>query len=1120
MQSRQKTAANRKYTREQTEHAAGPHNRVHTRTSGTMQQKSTYLVKITRQMNSDSTHSPDETEQTNSGDTQHTRPGQGREEGGRELSEGTVTGRGPSAQSGGRSSNRHSITQMRVDYTLRELYDGTQKPLIHVFGRDQNHHLWEIEVHGFQPYFYVPASQAPDPTADRRVQTVDYGAETINGVEMARVTTARPRDVRQLRDDYDHHEADIPFTRRFLIDTNIQSGVSFPADAIRTRPNPQSATHGTPASEVANVQTGKAVLHHNQLEPVTQSVSPRIQAVDIEVEDRRGFPDAESASEPLLCLTTYDSFSEEYIVWTRQAPGASPDAYPDTVTGYSPVSNHLHGDEPDSDLVSDHVAPSDVEIRPFPTETTLLAAYCTYVQRTNPDVITGWNISYDTEYLINRINASDQPELTADRLSRLDEAWVGSYGTPTIKGRSVFDMLEGYKQLQQTKQQSYRLEDIAQRELGVGKQSTADSLGSLWETNPAQLIQYNLRDVELLVALEAQEELITFWDDTRRFVGCSLESALNTGDLCDAYVLHSFSEEYALPSKGAHSGSQASPSGGHVFDPFTGIEDCIGVLDLKSLYPMLMCTLNASPDTKVDPDSYTGETIEAPNGTHFRTDEDGGLRTLISDLLTERDRLKAVRDTHDPSTDAYARLDRQQAATKVVMNALYGTFGWTQFRLYDPDITEAITSTGRELIKFTADCAEACGYSVVYGDSDSILIDIPQLSFADVRAVGPTDLPTDPASLGSTSSVSVPTGSTSSTPDDESVSAEASERTDSVQPVEPPDDAITIAAHVARHPPDSVRDAHPSLAGGNKDGETDSLSPALSLSPAVVQSSTGSSSDTAEHWGQAESEQLVTAVAQLFWLQEYINSQYDRFARERFGLESHRFVLEAESVYWPYLQAGKKKRYAGRVRWSDERFTDELSITGFEYKRSDTAPLTKRVQQTVIEMLLSGRPSTEVVSYLQEIISAAHAGEIDIWELAIPEGINQPLSSYDHPTAHQRGAQYANALLDTHFAAGSTPRRLYLNSVRPQFWERLKQADTLDPQARPEQYQAYREFRQRTDVICLSDPEQLPPEFIIDVQTMLEKTIRKPLSRVLQATDLDWDAIAQQQTQPQLDDFM
>ena len=61
----------------------------------------------------------------------------------------------------------------------------------------------------------------------------------------------------------------------------------------------------------------------------------------------------------------------------------------------------------------------------------------------------------------------------------------------------------------------------------------------------------------------------------------------------------------ALPSKGAQESEEYE--GGAVFDPISGVLENVSVLDLRSLYPMAMTTINASPETKVDPDSYDGD---------------------------------------------------------------------------------------------------------------------------------------------------------------------------------------------------------------------------------------------------------------------------------------------------------------------------------------------------------------------------------------------------------------------------------------------------------------------------------------------------------------------------------
>ncbi|MFB6198111.1 MAG: DNA polymerase domain-containing protein, partial [Halobacteriaceae archaeon] len=237
---------------------------------------------------------------------------------------------------------------------------------------------------------------------------------------------------------------------------------------------------------------------------------------------------------------------------------------------------------------------------------------------------------------------------------------------PDVKGRVVFDLLYAYKRTKFTELESYRLDAVGETELGVGKERYTGDIGDLWEDNPERLLEYNLRDVELCVEINRKQEVIAFWDEARKFVGCKLEDATTPGDAVDMYVLHKAHGRFALPSKGVQESEDFE--GGAVFDPITGVKENVTVLDLASLYPMSMVTINASPETKVDPEDYEDDTYVAPNGQHFRTDPDGIMREMIDELLTERESKKASRDEHEPGTIEYERNDRQQQAVKVIMN--------------------------------------------------------------------------------------------------------------------------------------------------------------------------------------------------------------------------------------------------------------------------------------------------------------------------------------------------------------------------------------------------------------------------------------------------------------------
>jgi len=528
------------------------------------------------------------------------------------------------------------VTQ--VDYTV-EGQGEDEFPVVHVFGRTDDQEPVHARVYEFRPYFYAPTSSVSE---DRLRgydsitgwEEADAGGEpyeSIRGERLTKIFGRTPRDVGQIRDDFDHYEADILFPNRLLIDKDITSGVRVPAREL---------------------DDGSLKVHHEEVVPVEATAPPRVNTFDIEVDDRHGFP--EDGEQTVVCLTSHDSYTDEYVVWLYESPQGIEG--PEALAAYDPIRE-------DADFEAD--------VRVFSEEEAMLDAFIAYIEDTNPDVLTGWNFDdFDAPYLLDRIETlqsyDHDYDLNIDRLSRVDEVWRSDWQGPDIKGRVVFDLLYAYKRTQFTELESYRLDAVGEQELGVGKERYTGDIGDLWEQDPERLLEYNLRDVELCVELDREQDIIDFWDEVRTFVGCKLEDATTPGDAVDMYVLHKLFGEFALPSKGQQESEDYE--GGAVFDPITGVRDNVTVLDLKSLYPMCMVTTNASPETKVDPEQYDGETYRAPNGTHFRKEPDGVIREMVDELLTEREEKKELRNSHDPSDPDYERFDRQQAAVKVIMN--------------------------------------------------------------------------------------------------------------------------------------------------------------------------------------------------------------------------------------------------------------------------------------------------------------------------------------------------------------------------------------------------------------------------------------------------------------------
>jgi len=555
------------------------------------------------------------------------------------------------------------ITQ--VEYTTTG--DGT---VIHIFGRDTDRRPVHLRVTGFRPYLYAPADEVGKRPLPDAVTGLDDGVyHTIRGIEVRRLYTRRPVDVRDVRDHFSSHfEADIPFTTRFLIDSGLRSGVRAPAETAGYR----------------------------ELEPAEVHVPSRVCMMDIECEDRRGFPDPNR--DAVICITCRDSYDERYttFLWT---PGGETPASFEQRTQSGGLPNGCFTRENHTICV-------------YPDETSMVRAWCDYIRDRDPDVLSGWNLlEFDIPYLQNRMEVLG---VSMEPLSRLP----GQSTRTSMRGRALFDLLPAYKRMHQGQKESYRLDAIAEEELGEGKMRYTGTVSDLWEQEPDRLVEYNFRDVELCHEIDRKHMIIPFYQEIAGYVGCPLDLTLSSSRLIDVLILRRSHGRFVLPSRGYAEGEEFK--GAVVFEPSRGLKENVVVLDLTSLYPMAMMTINASPETK-DPE---GE-LQAPNGIRFKKQPDGLTRTIIADLLEERREKKDLRDRHPFQSPEYLRYNLQQNVIKVIMNSYYGVSGYARFRLYDREIGAAVTSVGRAIIRHTRDVITGMGYTVLYGDTDSCMVQLP-----------------------------------------------------------------------------------------------------------------------------------------------------------------------------------------------------------------------------------------------------------------------------------------------------------------------------------------------------------------------------------------------------------
>ncbi len=564
----------------------------------------------------------------------------------------------------GEETGEVSIAINQVEYSNTP--DG---PVIHVFGRNTRGEAYRLDVTGFLPYFYVPEEQVGQIRPDQVTIEPDTIYRSIRGEKLKKLFTVRPGDVRDVRERYRHFEADIPFATRFMIDCGLTGAVKAPSISA----------------------------DYHELVPTEVDALARVCVIDIECEDERGFPDTQR--DAIICITCHDSFDEDYTTFLFGGP-----VMPAEITDKREQGGLKNG----------CFRKGSHTICTYADEVSMLRAFGAYLAQRDPDILTGWNfVDFDMPYITGRM---EKLGLSPVMLARLP----GMTDRNALRGRALFDLLTGYKKMHSTLKESYRLDAIAEEEVKDIKVRYTGTVSDLWKTQPALLVEYNFKDVELCVAIDKKNNIVGFYREIARYVGCPLDKTLNSSSVIDVYILRKAHGKYILPSKGFANAEEFE--GATVFEPSKGVRENVVVFDLKSLYPMAMMTINASPETK-DPE---GE-LKAPNGIRFRKLPDGLTRSILSELLKERDARKNLRNSFPYGSPQYILYDMQQNVLKVIMNTYYGVSGYTRFRLFDREIGAAVTSVGRAIIEHTRRVIEQHGYKVIYGDTDSCMVQLPPL---------------------------------------------------------------------------------------------------------------------------------------------------------------------------------------------------------------------------------------------------------------------------------------------------------------------------------------------------------------------------------------------------------
>lgn len=355
----------------------------------------------------------------------------------------------------------------------------------------------------------------------------------------------------------------------------------------------------------------------------------------------------------------------------------------------------------------------------FVDQQLLLRAFLRWLAEYDPDVIIGWNVVNFDLWFLERLCRRYQMRFSLGR-NDMPVHWrtlddEGQRHLAEVSGRIVLDGIELLKTA--TYQfESFALDVVAGEVLGEGKLliggGRGEKIAELFRSNKSELANYNLQDCRLVWDIFARLKLLDFAIARSRMTGLPLD---RVGGSVAAFeyrylpLLHR--QHFVAPNAHLIEDIEHSP-GGFVMDSMPGLYSHVLVLDFKSLYPSIIRSFRIDPlglvlGTEIDRDQ--SDLVPGFKGAWFAR-EPSILPGLIEELWGLRDRARRSDDK------------AQSQAIKILMNSFYGVLGARGCRFFDARLASSITRRGHQIIQQTAKRIEELGWSVIYGDTDSVFV--------------------------------------------------------------------------------------------------------------------------------------------------------------------------------------------------------------------------------------------------------------------------------------------------------------------------------------------------------------------------------------------------------------
>ena len=290
----------------------------------------------------------------------------------------------------------------------------------------------------------------------------------------------------------------------------------------------------------------------------------------------------------------------------------------------------------------------------FETEYEMLDTFLNLIE--DADVLSGWNSEgYDIPYTVNRVTRVLSKEDTRRFClwnqfpkKREYEKYGKDAVTYDLIGRVHLDSLELYRKYTYEERHSYRLDAIAEHELGEKKTQYEGTLDQLYNNDFKKFIEYNRQDCALLDKLDKKLKFISLASTVAHENTVLIQTTMGAVAVTEQAIVNEAHHRGLIvpsrPKRDEDANNQAA--GAYVAYPKKGLHDYIGSMDINSLYPSVIRALNMGPETIVGQlrQDYTKAEIDAKiaKGAGFAEAWEGKFGSNEYEFVANQDRANDI----------------------------------------------------------------------------------------------------------------------------------------------------------------------------------------------------------------------------------------------------------------------------------------------------------------------------------------------------------------------------------------------------------------------------------------------------------------------------------------------